>query len=278
MALRSGYKGFKKLAAGLKEFWPGVLGVDIPALNKTFVDWSSYAETGAKNFLQNKGVSKESGGTTYTINSDGSISLSGTPTGNSGLDLNSYTGAQLKAMGKFLTLSGGISQKAYLILRLADWSMVIQSRTDEQTVDTSTLTDGTTYYISAAVETGADISGKKFYPMLRLASNPDPTFVPFAMTNEELTKNIAPIMPVVLGNNDNLNDITKMGVYIVAGLPTNTPDNKGFYALLVYPVANDGQSVIQVALHGENAIYYRRRSGSPISWKTWVKVEGTALS
>ena len=55
MALRSGYKGFKKLLPGLKLFRPGTLGIDndvlIPELNKIFFPRSEQEVLGAKNLL-----------------------------------------------------------------------------------------------------------------------------------------------------------------------------------------------------------------------------------
>lgn len=100
-------------------------------------------------------------------------------------------------------------------------------------------------------------------------------YVPFAMSNKELTEKE---IYTVLSSSDNLNDITKVGKYIVTSAPTNSPESKGYYTLLVFPVAADDMSILQIALHGENAIYYRRYSGSPLSWKPWVKVEGITIS
>ena len=51
MALRSGYKGFKKLAEGLKMIRPGILSVDNAALSSTFFPRSEQAVLGAKNLV-----------------------------------------------------------------------------------------------------------------------------------------------------------------------------------------------------------------------------------
>ena len=59
--------------------------------------------------------------------------------------------------------------------------------------------------VQIVVKNGASISNLTFKPMLRLASDPDDTYQPYAMTNRELTEekiNIADLKTVVSASSD----------------------------------------------------------------------------
>ena len=55
------------------------------------------------------------------------------------------------------------------------------------------------------IKNGTTVSNKMFYPMLRLASDPDDTYQPYAMTNRELTEekiNLSDLKTVVSASSD----------------------------------------------------------------------------
>lgn len=186
MALRAGYQGFKKLLPGLKLFRPGCLGVDNAELSKIFFPRSEQAVLGAKNLnFYSIESSTTPQGVTFTVNNDKTISLSGTATANSIKDLRTYTGAELKALGKNLILSGGVSNNAYLAIRTSDFTMIAQSKGDDVHFDTSTLTDGTTYYETIGILSGTNTTGMVIKPMISFDGG---VYVPPAMTNRELTE------------------------------------------------------------------------------------------
>ena len=142
---------------------------------------------GAKNLLENKAVTVTKSDVVYTVNPDKSISLSGTSTAANSIDLNYYTGAELKAMGDKLILSGGVSSLIYVAVRDESWNLPAKSEGGDAILNTSNLVDATTYIVCLAIANGQNTDGKTSYPMLRLASDPDDTYAPYAMTNKELT-------------------------------------------------------------------------------------------
>ena len=126
---------------------------------------------------------------TFDVNKDGyvtRITLSGTASANTTVELLTLTGAQIKALGSSLVLSGGITSNAYLILRKSDWTNVARSNgSDSNAFNTASLEDATTYYLSAPVTSGTNTSGFVYYPMLRDTSIIDSTFEPYHESVEQ---------------------------------------------------------------------------------------------
>jgi hypothetical protein len=137
------------------------------------------------------------GNVTFTVNSDGSVTVNGT--NNTGNNITFF-------------VSG--SNSVYISLAIASYNSDIVAslgNTDEGIIgliwgcrntasDTisTTFEDNTTvsannqtiYLVGFAIRvlTGKTISNKTFYPMIRVASDKDTAFAPYAMTNTELTK------------------------------------------------------------------------------------------
>ena len=74
MALRSGYKGFKKLAEGLKMIRPGILSVDNDALSGTFFPRTEQSLLGSKNLCPNMAVTTTDG-EVYEYNTGNNINV-----------------------------------------------------------------------------------------------------------------------------------------------------------------------------------------------------------
>ena len=144
---------------------------------------------GAKNFLRHNITDKTEEGVTYTVNSDRSITISGTPTGYTGIVLRGFT----LPKGKYI-LSGCEDVANY------QWDAVrlFKNSTEVAAISIATKHDkefDTSAYDYDAVEIGAKrannnilISGT-LYPMVRCASIYDDTYEPFSMTNQDLTNN-----------------------------------------------------------------------------------------
>lgn len=73
-----------------------------------------------------------------------------------------------------------------------------------------------TYDIYIIVYNGKTLSHKKFYPMLRLASDPDDTYVPYAKTNKELTDDVKNVKSIP-------QEIIRTGVTASAGGTVRIP-------------------------------------------------------
>ena len=65
--------------------------------------------------------------------------------------------------------------------------------------------------VACVVYNGTTVNDLVFKPMLRLASDPDNTYQPYAMTNKELTDNV--FFKRILSSADDLNDIKTTGIY-----------------------------------------------------------------
>lgn len=184
MALRSGYKGFKKLLPGLKIIRPGTLGIDNTELSKTFFPRSEQAVLGAKNLCPNNATTKTDGDVTFTVNSDGSVTLNGTASATVGFELKTY-GRWLKAGVRYILngCTGGSDSTYKLSVNRSTGDLAKCLDGDvEFTVDNTF-----DYRVWIVVFSGTQFNNLTIYPMIRLASDSDDTYVPYAMTNRELT-------------------------------------------------------------------------------------------
>ena len=153
---------------------------------------------GAKNLLENALSSGTSQSVTYTVNANKSISFSGT----AAATFKICVGAINVKQGKSYTLSGGYSNNVHLDLRVAasSSSTIWNNNTESKPVIspqesgallTFTANADETVYVHFRVGNGTNASGAVLYPMLRLASIEDDTYVPYAKSNKELTDDIS---------------------------------------------------------------------------------------
>ncbi len=180
-----------------------------------YVEYTKFEDTisdlvnvyGAKNLIPYPYYSHTgtSHGITYTVNiDDGSVTASGTSTGNSRFYLTSNASTAILSTldyleeGKTYTLSSGVdsSSSSYWIefalynTSASRWE-VYRTNNASGSVTFTMPSDFSIYswanfYIN--FNTGATISNLTFYPMLRLASDTDDTYQPYAMTNKKLTE------------------------------------------------------------------------------------------
>ena len=153
---------------------------------------------GAKNILPNNAVSKTVNGITFTVNSDGSVTVNGTASAYTQFDLN--TGVEYKE-GKYAfngcPSGGGSSTYVLWVRNLA----VTVGVTDKGSGTTLNVTNTDTFKASIVVYSGATVNSLTFYPMIRLASITDDTYVPYSMTNREITPYVQAISnPNLLDN------------------------------------------------------------------------------
>ena len=237
--------------------------------NTELMTWEANAKTGVHNLLENKLTTITNHDVTYTVNANKSISLSGTASDNSSRDLNSYTGAQLKAMGSSLILSGGVSSNIYVCVRLSNWTMIARSNGEDVQFNTSSLEDATSYIVTCGVNNGTNTNGNTVYPMLRLTTDTDSTYQPYAMTNRELTDVVQNILWTKEGNyTGDLDDLTN-GLRYVSNTATHNPASNWGFCITMTTGSGDNRIQLFYALFAD-AIYFRRRDGN--GWKTWVQM------
>ena len=155
-------------------------------------------ENGAKNLIPypHSGKTETKAGITFTENADGSVTVNGTATEIS----RHLISSQQFEVGKKYILSGcpnggGHGSNGTYTL----YTQSINNYDDGESVEfewNASITG-----ITIAVFAGVTVNNLTFYPMLRLASDTDSTYQPYALTNQELTnaKYLASSANTILG-------------------------------------------------------------------------------
>lgn len=157
---------------------------------------------GAKNLLENTGVAETINGITFTLNSDGSVTAQGTPTGITRYSFTRKVNNEMdklpsELVGKSVIVSGGYIQNNGTL----EISCITRNSSGQDIVDHAptngakerqfTIESNAVYIRIYAIfdrnenHTPVNVTMK---PMLRLASDPDDTYQPYAMTNRELSE------------------------------------------------------------------------------------------
>lgn len=219
---------------------------------------SAQGVLGAKNLLKATTDTQTINGVTFTVNrdSDGnvlSVTANGTATENAGLCLDPTSGDQLflnqYGYQKYI-LSGcpaGGSEDSYFAYihpgyinnawkpSLKDYGNGCEFDYDGQTK----------VYVAVFVKKGATANNLVFKPMIRLASDPDDTYAPYAKTNKELTDDLTDkgvSFRFGIDSNGNYGYI-KAGADTVTPFKTGSEEVKG-NAVAANVLANDGTNNI----------------------------------
>lgn len=143
---------------------------------------------GAKNILPNKAVTQVSGGITFTVNSDGSITINGTRNASSALILlNNVAIETLDIKQNETYILSGATEHCYVVVEFYDSSstLLIDARIIGEDIKSFTVPSRTAYVRAfvAPSPAGVTVSNEILYPMIRPASIADDTYVPYAPTN-----------------------------------------------------------------------------------------------
>lgn len=147
--------------------------------------------TGVRNLLKNTATTQTMSGVTFTVNKDSNgnvlnINVNGTPSADIYFRISSkFNKNGTYYLNGIVNGSNTFRMQAYVY----NTSNVFQrSYTDYGEGVEITINDGEYANIEIVIiASGGAISNTKVYPMIRLASDPDDTYVPYAMTNRELT-------------------------------------------------------------------------------------------
>lgn len=196
MALRAGYYGIKRFLCDKLQLIAGTYDKTI----KSLFPRSEQAVLGAKNLLRySPGVGTITvGDVTFTFNADDSVTVNGTASQNIYLQLFKTDDNNLLPEGNYILnggVAGGSSNTYALYLQErnsanTDWVNPAYFDYDGNGCVYS-RTNNNHYAVIIFIKNGYTISNKTFYPMIRLASDPDDTYAPHAMTNKELTDSAA---------------------------------------------------------------------------------------
>ena len=194
--------------------------------NTELMRYTDNAVLGAKNLLPNNATSKTINGVTFTVNSDGSITVNGTATATAFFY---FLGDAFNNSG--LTLNGTykISSKNYIsnasYLRVGITNGAYENITEEKEV---TFNNNDIYAV-IRINSGEVVSNVTLYPMIRLATDTDDTFVPYAMTNRELTDELtvqtASITTPIQTQEWNLHYVKKYGKVVEAVVTMKLGEN-----------------------------------------------------
>ena len=135
-------------------------------------------------------------GVAFTVNSDGTISATGTATGGNASIKLFAASSNYEMLGKEVILTGCPSNGSASTYRIQAYRMASADGSTGTYFDDGAGTDAFTVLNDAsetvgsfavAVYENATVTNLLFKPMVRLASDPDATYQPYAKTNQELT-------------------------------------------------------------------------------------------
>lgn len=138
--------------------------------------WDSVNVTRSGKNLLPYGAGRTSAGITYTLNSDGTISASGTSTGTSFCNAGGFT---LPSGSYILNGCPTNSNSITMDIRNATGGSGIVSGADSGNGFSFTLTEETTGVVNIRIPSGVTVNNLLFKPMIRLASETDATYAPY---------------------------------------------------------------------------------------------------
>ena len=166
-------------------------GVYHPVTDDTRMTWSANGVLGAKNLLPFKYASKTENGATIVANSDGTLTIStdGATTGVT----NIFEIFDLPAGTYILNGCNGGSEQTYLMDVYENmWTNRQIAPDGDKTI---VFTTNTNHVWRMVINEGTNIPTPiTVRPMIRLASDTDTTYAPYAMTNMELTEKVQGII------------------------------------------------------------------------------------
>lgn len=242
----------------------GAITGDIAGIEKDVEDltaqtsalWETIGQNGAKNLFDPDAITQTYKNVTYTRNVDKTYSTTGTANANGGI----FFGEFLAKANVLYTLSGcpsGGSDSSYcfVVRTVKNETGAVLSYKGQNVLDVGSGVDfavdaDTTLYIQIRIENGYDTSDMVFKPMIRLASDLDPTYQPFAMTNRELT-----------------NDLANMG--LVSAAPNKTSFN------ITYEGGKSGDMALVITSVGIGSLNYY---ASAWHWGSFVITSGTTIT
>lgn len=253
-------------------------------------------DDGAKNLCNWSASTSTIEHVTFTINSDKTVSTSGTATARAQKALTFTVSSALKA-GRYALSgcpSGGI-QSGTILYCLYIWDNTASTRVCSNDTGGGIEFDWTpdashTYTITIDVRSGTNASGLTFKPMICTAQDwaVSQKFVQYCPTNRELYETKATMDDVygygkVIASNSNLNNYTLPGSYYcpnatVAGSLTNTPISDAGFRLVVELLTNtDARFMQTIHANGNDGAFYQRKQTSQ-GMSSWYKFEGTVVT
>jgi len=154
-----------------------------------FVDWESYSILGAKNLLPVTMASQVLSGVTFTVDSaSGIIGVSGN---NSGTPFSDVIGTTLLKPGTYKVTTGQATElNAQIGIAVTNASSETILARSWNGTEVFTISSDTQVNFHIEVNVTGTITSTTIYPTCKLDSIKDESYVPYAMTNRELSSQI----------------------------------------------------------------------------------------
>lgn len=174
---------------------------EIQALtNKLTDEAETRAKLGAHNLFAKLFTSSSHNGIAYTANVDGTVSYNGQINAStySTKDSSVFTlpaGSYILSKNP-VPAAGSATHRSVLSLVQVGVSDPILQLTDKEE-GTFTLNSSASVVVRLVFNGYGESYSGTFYPMIRLATDADPTYQPYAKTNVELTQDVTDVLPIV---------------------------------------------------------------------------------
>ncbi len=162
------------------------------------VDWESNGILGAKNFIPYPYYETTStkSGITFTDNGNGSVTVSGTATAKANFWFKNYSDDFILPEGNYILSDGGVgnSSATVFVAQYSGSTWISQDNVFDSGEITFSVSHSSSYDrtpIGISIADGTTLDSVTFYPMVRLATDTDDTYQPYAMTNQKLTSQIS---------------------------------------------------------------------------------------
>ena len=212
---------------------------------------------GAKNLLLNTLSSATYNNITFTHNSDDSITITGTSTVWTQTNINDNF--KLPSGTYVMSTDTALTSDMYLTLRDIDSSTTVRNLNNDKESTPFTVTDSQNLLLYVGLNAGTyNITIK---PMLRPASIEDDTYVPYSMTNRELTDNISNVYTKTESNNRYIPKNSGIMMKTVEGVLTYQADTTKTIGQYIDTLRDNILNDIKSLLVGDefasiNKIYY----------------------
>ena len=235
-------------------------------LTPTRSEVNAIANQGAKNLAKSDGATSTTlYGVTFTKNADGSVTANGTATANATFYIDSGYYSDLQ--GESLTLSGcpeGGSTTTYRIAVIRSGSAIA--------IDYGngiTFNGRDNQRVGITIFTGYTANNITFYPMLRYSSIQDDTYVPYGISNAELTARVYQTGTNGVYNLDELQTSQVLG----NADSTNTPVANAWFFVETFMVDNNGAIQRATGFYPttvKGKVYSRVKQGG--TWSEWTQL------
>ena len=250
------------------------------------------AALGAENFLKVTGQTQTLNGVTFTVNSDQTVSLSGTASATATFVVSDNAAATRIPNGNYVLTgcpSGGGSTTYDIRWYLYSSGKSAYDQGSGASVNKTGNT--TSSNIAILIRSGVNTDGLVFRPMISPAEITGRTYVPYAPTNRELyeTCETKVTLQQVYGDaiqipaNSDLNSYTTPGLYyaVIANIPTiaNTPYTSTGLRLVVEKNTLSGAAVFQTLYPTSRThLEFYKRVYEGGNWSPWYIFEGTKVA